>query len=127
MPMPPTHKKSSVGEKIARTPGAVSGASVAVAFGAAFFAFSNRRAMPHPTRPHSLTTRKRLEEVSHSLARSPPRIVPASATVHRSARRHKTELWNCGERLASHTDANAQLFDYLEVFYKPATLALAYA
>ena len=29
----------------------------------------------------------------------------------------KTELLECGERLASHTDANAQLFDYLEVFY----------
>ena len=29
----------------------------------------------------------------------------------------RPSCWNCGERLASHTDANAQLFDYLEVFY----------
>jgi hypothetical protein len=46
--MPPTHKKSTVGEKIART-AAAAGASVAVAFGASFFAFSNRRAKAHPT------------------------------------------------------------------------------
>jgi len=29
----------------------------------------------------------------------------------------RPSCWNCGERFASHADATAQLFDYLEVFY----------
>src|SRR5688572_20716552 len=78
------------------TPAAV-GASVAVAtppahviFGAAFCAFSNRRAMPHPTRPMGMSQSRTASPVPQ----------PESSLRHRPLvdLRHKTELvdWRWG-------------------------------